>query len=98
MKPIIKKSDLRSIKKRQAPQSPPPPVVPTDNVDDSQSIFDAVGHYTDEQPDTASQTSSTQSYLRHTPVADYPLVGSVGNSGWQVSDIWRDLRVDAFCD
>lgn len=22
---------------------------------------------------------------------------SVGNSGWQPSDIWRDLRIDDFC-
>lgn len=32
------------------------------------------------------------------PQRDYPLVQSVGNSGWQVSDIWRDIRVDNFCD
>ncbi|MEJ1929585.1 hypothetical protein WDZ92_04810, partial [Nostoc sp. NIES-2111] len=32
------------------------------------------------------------------PAHDYPLIQSVGNSGWQVSDIWRDLRVDNFCD
>lgn len=28
---------------------------------------------------------------------DYPIVQSVGNSGWQVSDIWKDVRVDNFC-
>lgn len=98
MKPMIKKSDLRIIKKTTAPQSPPPPVVPTDDVDDSQPIVNAVSPSFDEQPDLAPQTSATESYKPHTPVADYPLVGSVGNSGWQVSDIWRDLRVDAFCD
>ncbi|MER3492742.1 MAG: hypothetical protein C4323_10650 [Mastigocladus sp. ERB_26_2] len=31
------------------------------------------------------------------PVRDYPVVQSVGNSGWQVSDIWRDIRIDNFC-
>ncbi|MFB2771312.1 hypothetical protein ACE1AT_18755 [Pelatocladus sp. BLCC-F211] len=30
-------------------------------------------------------------------VRDYPAVQSVGNSGWQVSEIWRDLRIDNFC-
>ncbi|OYD87533.1 hypothetical protein CDG77_28910 [Nostoc sp. 'Peltigera membranacea cyanobiont' 213] len=25
-----------------------------------------------------------------------PLI-SVGNSGWQPSDVWRELRVDDFC-
>lgn len=32
------------------------------------------------------------------PVRDNPIVQSVGNSGWQVSDIWRDVRVDNFSD
>ncbi|MBD2354957.1 hypothetical protein H6G41_10025 [Tolypothrix sp. FACHB-123] len=32
------------------------------------------------------------------PVRDNPLVQSVGNSGWQVSEIWRDLRIDNFYD
>nr|WP_242072254.1 hypothetical protein [Nostoc sp. FACHB-110] len=32
------------------------------------------------------------------PLLDNPPVQSLGNSGWQVSDVWRDLRVDRFCD
>ncbi|WP_392529991.1 hypothetical protein [Nostoc sp. C117] len=32
------------------------------------------------------------------PLLDNPPVQSVGNSGWQVSDVWRDLRVDDFCN
>lgn len=32
------------------------------------------------------------------PVRDNPIVQSVGNSGWQISDIWRDVRVDNFSD
>ncbi|MDJ0675776.1 MAG: hypothetical protein QNJ36_10410 [Calothrix sp. MO_167.B42] len=32
------------------------------------------------------------------PVRDNPIVQSVGNSGWQISDIWRDIRVDNFCE
>ena len=31
------------------------------------------------------------------PLLDNPPVQSVGNSGWQISDVWRDLRVDDFC-
>ncbi|MBN3911455.1 MAG: hypothetical protein HWQ35_34450 [Nostoc sp. NMS1] len=31
------------------------------------------------------------------PLLDNPPVQSVGNSGWQVSDVWRDIRVDDFC-
>jgi hypothetical protein len=30
------------------------------------------------------------------PVRDNPIVISIGNSGWQISDIWRDIRVDNF--
>ncbi|MBW4555208.1 MAG: hypothetical protein KME59_04580 [Trichormus sp. ATA11-4-KO1] len=30
-------------------------------------------------------------------VRDHPIVQSVGNSGWQVSEIWKDVRVDDFC-
>ncbi len=31
------------------------------------------------------------------PVGDYPVAQSIGNSGWQASDIWRDIRIDNFC-
>ncbi|QLE53571.1 hypothetical protein FD724_37520 (plasmid) [Nostoc sp. C057] len=27
----------------------------------------------------------------------YRSLRSVGNSGWQPSDVWRELRVDDFC-
>jgi hypothetical protein len=37
----------------------------------------------------------TSNYI---PVRDNPIVRSVGNSGWQISDVWRDIRVDNFCD
>ncbi|MEH2001244.1 MAG: hypothetical protein V7L00_21260 [Nostoc sp.] len=32
------------------------------------------------------------------PFLDNPPVQSVGKSGWQISDIWRDIRVDNFCN
>ncbi|MBD2730864.1 hypothetical protein H6G96_32245 [Nostoc sp. FACHB-892] len=31
------------------------------------------------------------------PLRGNPIVQSVGKSGWQISDIWRDIRVDDFC-
>jgi hypothetical protein len=34
----------------------------------------------------------------YTPLRDNPIVQSIGNSGWQISDIWRDIRVDNFSD
>ncbi|BAZ47517.1 hypothetical protein NIES4103_01180 [Nostoc sp. NIES-4103] len=30
------------------------------------------------------------------PVRDNPVVQSVCNSGWQVSEIWKDIRLDSF--
>jgi hypothetical protein len=33
------------------------------------------------------------------PVNNYnPIIPSIGNSGWQISDVWRDIRVDNFSD
>jgi hypothetical protein len=32
------------------------------------------------------------------PMRDNPIVQSIGNSGWQISDIWRDIRVENFSD
>lgn len=30
------------------------------------------------------------------PAHDNPIVLSVGKTGWQVSDIWKDIRLDNF--
>lgn len=30
------------------------------------------------------------------PARDNPIVLSVGKTGWQVSDIWKDIRLDNF--
>ncbi|BAY07644.1 hypothetical protein NIES2098_07610 [Calothrix sp. NIES-2098] len=30
------------------------------------------------------------------PLRDNPVVLSVGNTGWQVSEIWKDIRLDDF--
>jgi hypothetical protein len=34
----------------------------------------------------------------YSPVFDNPQVKSIENSGWQVSDIWREIRADSYCD
>ncbi|PMB01240.1 hypothetical protein CEN50_00215 [Fischerella thermalis CCMEE 5268] len=54
--------------------------------------------------DIAQETLETKEVLHlgyqepsYIPVHDYPVVRSVGNSGWQASDIWRDIRIDNFC-
>jgi hypothetical protein len=30
------------------------------------------------------------------PFIDNPVVQSVGNSGWQISEIWKEIRLDDF--
>lgn len=34
--------------------------------------------------------------INYIPFRTHPIIQSVGNSGWQVSDIWKDVRVDNF--
>jgi hypothetical protein len=36
-----------------------------------------------------------QNYI---PVCYNSTIPSISNSGWQISDIWRDIRVDNFSD
>ncbi|MHC5777050.1 hypothetical protein [Nostoc sp.] len=59
------------------------------------------------QPDTVSSSApvvddkpvaiSPPREHDYIPFLDNPPVQSVGNSGWQISDVWRDIRVDDFC-
>ncbi|WP_026733575.1 hypothetical protein [Fischerella sp. PCC 9605] len=49
-------------------------------------------------PDTKQVLNVEHQEPHYIPVRDRPTVQSVGNSGWQVSDIWRDIRVDDFCN
>lgn len=48
----------------------------------------------DQQPPAAIPEPIEPNYIQ---VRDNPIVQSVGKSGWQISDIWRDIRVDDFC-
>ena len=59
------------------------------------------------QPDTKDvpvdnpelKTTITQNQeSNYISTRDNPIVQSISNSGWQVSDIWRDIRVDYFSD
>ncbi|QIR36289.1 hypothetical protein HCG51_05620 [Tolypothrix sp. PCC 7910] len=34
--------------------------------------------------------------LDYIPFRNHPLVQSVGNTGWQVSEIWKEIRLDNF--
>ncbi|WP_353933313.1 hypothetical protein WJM97_23515 (plasmid) [Okeanomitos corallinicola TIOX110] len=62
------------------------------------------------EPNLQSDVSNTEKttveeHLKHDikfqepnyiPIRDNPIVLSVGNTGWQVSDIWKDIRLDNF--
>jgi hypothetical protein len=49
----------------------------------------------DEQPPAAIPEPIEPDYI---PLRDNRIVQSVGKSGWEISDIWRDIRVDDFCN
>lgn len=36
------------------------------------------------------------SYINYIALRDNPIVYSVGNTGWQVSEIWKEIRLDDF--
>ncbi len=84
---LIKKSEkllLEKIKMMEEAEEQNPQA---DNFDVQEPIFD-------ETP--SLYTEAREPY--YIPQINHPLVQSVGNSGWQVSDIWRDIRVDNFCN
>ncbi|MHC5612139.1 hypothetical protein [Nostoc sp.] len=83
---IIKKSDKLTLKKMMEIQHAEDQNLQTDTVNSSAPVVD-------EQP-AAIPVARVPDYI---PFFDNPPVQSVGNSGWQISDIWRDIRVDDFC-
>jgi hypothetical protein len=34
--------------------------------------------------------------INYVPLRYNPIIHSVGKTGWQVSDIWKDIRLDSF--
>lgn len=90
MKPI-KKPELLMVKKSVASQPAVEEVAPSETVSADEPIIE-------QQPDVKAESQSRESLHIYAPVQDSPVLQSVGNTGWQVSDIWRDLRIDNFCD
>ncbi|MEH2093076.1 hypothetical protein [Nostoc sp.] len=86
-KKIIKKSDKLTLKEMREIQ----------DVEDQLLLEANTVNYTapvvEEQP-VITIEPRVHDYI---PLVDNPPVQSVGNSGWQVSDVWRDIRVDDFC-
>jgi len=91
MKPIIKKYEVRALKKAVASQPTPEEVLAVEPaVADVPSI--------EQQSQQEAETLNIEYPSYQASAQSYPVLQSVGNTGWQVSDIWRDLRVDDFCN
>jgi hypothetical protein len=85
MRQLIKKSDKLILNKSE---TTPPPTEPIE-MSESQDILEPVVE--DELPQYIEALESDYIPER------YHLLHSIANSGWQPSDVWRDIRVDDFC-
>ncbi|RCJ36694.1 hypothetical protein A6770_40510 [Nostoc minutum NIES-26] len=83
---IIKKSEQLTLKKMKEIEQAEDQLLQSDRSNLPQPVAE-------EKPILAPQPEPN-----YVPLLDNPPVQSVCNSGWQVSEIWRDLRVDEFCD
>jgi len=87
----IKKPELLILKKSVASRPTQEQVPEVDTELTNEPIVD-------QQPPFEPQNQATEYLTRYEPVQDYPVLQSVSDSGWQPSDIWRDLRIDRFCE
>lgn len=86
----IKKPELRRLNKSVTPQPATEELPQVDTVVNPEAIT--------EQPPQEVESPAAVFLPSYSMVQQYPVLQSVGNTGWQVSEIWRDLRVDSFCD
>jgi hypothetical protein len=83
---LIKKSEKLTLRQMKEIEEAEDQLLQADNVNFSPTIVE-------EEP-AITPVPQEPNYI---PSRDNPVVQSVCNSGWQVSDIWRDIRVDDFC-
>ncbi|MEH1921260.1 hypothetical protein [Nostoc sp.] len=86
-KKIIKKSDKLTLKQMKLIKEAEDQLLQANTVNSPAPVVEV-----EEQPVAISEPR-VPAYI---PFLDNPPVQSVGNSGWQISDVWRDLRVDSF--
>jgi hypothetical protein len=86
IKKIIKKSDKLTLKQMKLIEEAEDQLQEANTVNCSAPVV--------EEKPVAISEPRVPDYI---PFLDNPPVQSVGNSGWQVSDVWRDIRVDDFC-
>ncbi len=85
-KKIIKKSDKLTLRQMKLIEEAEDQVLQANAVNSSTPVVD--------KKPVITQEPRVPDYI---PFVDNPPVQSVGKSGWQISDIWRDIRVDDFC-
>lgn len=62
-------------------------------------IHDDPEIFIDDIPEEETRSVDINNQLFHyIPVRDNPIIYSVGNTGWQVSEIWKEIRLDDFCN
>ncbi|MDZ8027881.1 MAG: hypothetical protein RMZ69_09855 [Nostoc sp. ChiQUE01a] len=91
---IIKKSEKLTLKKMKEMEEAEDLLLLGETVDLSEGVVEEKPLINSEYG-VISEEYKEPNYI---PVRDNPLVQSVGNSGWQPSDIWREIRVDSFYD
>ncbi len=89
---IIKKSEKLTLKKMKEMEEAEDQILQRETIDFSESVVEEKSLITPDFPVTTPEYNEPN----YIPVRDNPLVQSVGNSGWQPSDIWREMRVDSF--
>jgi hypothetical protein len=85
-KKIIKKSDKLTLREMKLIEEAEDQLLQANTVNSSAPVV--------EEKPVITQEPRVPDYI---PLLDNPPVQSVGKSGWQISDIWRDIRVDDFC-
>ncbi|MDB9448122.1 hypothetical protein [Anabaena sp. CS-542/02] len=81
---LIKKSEKLLLDKIKLMEEAEEQGFPADTVNVSEPVVEEYPEYIE------------NGEINYIPVRTHPIVQSLGNSGWQVSDIWKDVRVDNF--
>jgi hypothetical protein len=92
-KKIIKKSDKLTLRQMKLIEEAEDQLLLEANTDNSTAPVLEVEVEVEEKPVAISEPRVSD----YVPFLGNPPVQSIGNSGWQVSDVWRDIRVDDFC-
>lgn len=82
---VIKKSEKLTLRQMKEMESAEDQLLLADTVDFSEPVVE-------ELPVIVSDLREPD----YIPFLDNPPVQSVGKSGWQISDIWKDVRLDSF--